>query len=365
MGAQGETAEPAAYEETYELVLPGVRPQQAFEAWVEGIASWWDRAPGEPGSLGGMIIEPRFGGGVGLRVGGYTYPWGEVTRWEPGRALAHTTAAHDGHPSEQVTVDFFPEGDGTLVRLGGGAVAELDTQGRSGHAWATVLARYAAYTLRDVPDPDGPSTLRRAVAGIRRLGPSDARSPLGALGQYGSLVPFSDLGPYGLLVPLALKEVLAALLRRGGLLGETDTPEPTEVTATPKAPEASDVPEDPGAPETPDAEQLDVLVVYCPVEQTQRVLTALFGAGAGVIGDYQECAFVSRGTGQFRPVRQARPSVGQLGEREQVDENRIELTVRRRLVPVVVAALRQAHPYEEPAFHVLRTSPVDDAPATG
>ncbi|PID96989.1 MAG: hypothetical protein CSA84_02370 [Actinomycetales bacterium] len=108
-------------------------------------------------------------------------------------------------------------------------------------------------------------------------------------------------------------------------------------------------------PEAAEAERLDVLVVYCPVEATQQVLAALFAAGAGVIGDYQECAFVSRGTGQFRPVRQARPSVGRVGEREQVDEDRVELTVRRRLVPAVVAALRQAHPYEEPAFHVLRT----------
>ncbi len=105
-------------------------------------------------------------------------------------------------------------------------------------------------------------------------------------------------------------------------------------------------------------EHLDVLVVYVPREATESVLDALFAAGAGVIGDYLECAFVCPGTGRFRPIGDAMPAIGRLGQRERVPEDRVEVTVRRALVPGVVAALRAAHPYQEPAFHVLRTADV-------
>lgn len=98
----------------------------------------------------------------------------------------------------------------------------------------------------------------------------------------------------------------------------------------------------------------DVLVVYVPVEHTELLLGALFAAGAGALGDYRECAFVSAGTGQFRPVDGASPAVGRVGDLEYVAENRIEVTVARERVPAVVEALRGAHPYEEPAFHVVR-----------
>jgi hypothetical protein len=106
------------------------------------------------------------------------------------------------------------------------------------------------------------------------------------------------------------------------------------------------------------AEPLDVLVVYVPRESTGAVLAALFGADAGRIGDYEECAFVTSGRGQFRPVRAASPTIGAVGDLEYVDEDRVEV-LPRRLRAAVVAALREAHPYEEPAFHVLATAPVD------
>lgn len=106
---------------------------------------------------------------------------------------------------------------------------------------------------------------------------------------------------------------------------------------------------------------LDVLVVYVPRAATQDLLAALFAAGAGAVGDYEECAFVAPGRGQFRPVRSATPAVGRVGELEHVDEDRVEVVLPRRLRTAVVAALRRAHPYEEPAFHVLATASVDEA----
>lgn len=101
-------------------------------------------------------------------------------------------------------------------------------------------------------------------------------------------------------------------------------------------------------------EPLDVLVFYVPVEDTDDVLAALFDVGAGQVGDYDSCAFVAAGTGQFRPLPGANPTIGEVGVVEKVAENRVELIFRRSLRETVVARLREAHPYEEPAFHVLR-----------
>jgi hypothetical protein len=104
---------------------------------------------------------------------------------------------------------------------------------------------------------------------------------------------------------------------------------------------------------------LDVLVFYSPVESTEDVLAAVFAAGAGAIGNYRDCAFVVRGTGRFRPLTGATPAIGAVGDLETVDEDRVELVLDRHLRAAVVAALRAAHPYEEPAFHVTETADPD------
>lgn len=101
---------------------------------------------------------------------------------------------------------------------------------------------------------------------------------------------------------------------------------------------------------------LDVLVFYVPVEDTDEVLDALFEVGAGHIGNYDRGAFVVAGRGQFRPLEGADPTLGQVGEVEYVKENRVELVFPRDQKQVVVNALRDAHPYEEPAFHVLENA---------
>ncbi len=98
---------------------------------------------------------------------------------------------------------------------------------------------------------------------------------------------------------------------------------------------------------------LDVMVFYVPVAETDLVLSALFDAGAGRLGDYDQCAFVLEGRGQFRPLSGANPTIGAVGELEHVPENRVEVTFPRVIRPLVVSALRSAHPYEEPAFHVV------------
>jgi hypothetical protein len=114
----------------------------------------------------------------------------------------------------------------------------------------------------------------------------------------------------------------------------------------------------------PDAEgrapaPLDVLVAYVPPSHTEALLAALFAAGAGAVGEYRECAWVTSGTGRFRPVGAARPTVGSVGELELLPEDRVELVLERPLRRQVVAALRAAHPYETPAFHLIESADPD------
>jgi dinuclear metal center YbgI/SA1388 family protein len=92
------------------------------------------------------------------------------------------------------------------------------------------------------------------------------------------------------------------------------------------------------------------LVTFVPPEHTSAVLAALSEAGAGAIGEYDECSFRLRGTGTFRPSPAASPTVGEQGRRNEVSEDRLEVVVPRARLPAVVDALLQTHPYEEVAY---------------
>lgn len=96
------------------------------------------------------------------------------------------------------------------------------------------------------------------------------------------------------------------------------------------------------------------LCVYIPESHLEPVKQALFAAGAGRIGDYDCCCWQVLGTGQFRPLEGSQPFIGQTGEVEQVAEYRVEMVCADELVDAVLAALRDAHPYEEPAFDLWR-----------
>lgn len=96
------------------------------------------------------------------------------------------------------------------------------------------------------------------------------------------------------------------------------------------------------------------LVTFCPESQTDAIIDALASAGAGRIGHYSRCCFVSHGTGSFVGDATSEPTVGQPGRPETLAEVRIEMLVPVNRVEDVVAALKSAHPYEEPAFDLLR-----------
>jgi hypothetical protein len=94
------------------------------------------------------------------------------------------------------------------------------------------------------------------------------------------------------------------------------------------------------------------LVVFVPPDALDAVRDALFGAGAGRIGDYERCSWYADGTGTFLPLPGADPTVGAVGEEERVRELRLETVFPADRHDEVVGALRAAHPYEEPAFDV-------------
>ena len=103
------------------------------------------------------------------------------------------------------------------------------------------------------------------------------------------------------------------------------------------------------------------LVTFVPADDVDAVLDALAAAGAGVIGDYDRCAFLSDGTGTFRPGATTNPTIGTPGQVERVEETRVEMVVAAGARSAVVRALLAAHPYEEPAFDLIPLV----APASG
>ncbi|GAB3171643.1 Nif3-like dinuclear metal center hexameric protein [Telluribacter humicola] len=102
----------------------------------------------------------------------------------------------------------------------------------------------------------------------------------------------------------------------------------------------------------PKRQQLMKLTFFVPVDDTQKVLDAIFKAGAGKIGDYSRCSFRVTGTGAFRPGVNANPTIGERGEDEEVQENRVEVMLPVFLEKPVLQALRQAHPYEEVSYYI-------------
>lgn len=94
------------------------------------------------------------------------------------------------------------------------------------------------------------------------------------------------------------------------------------------------------------------LVVFVPAEALDVVRDAVFAAGAGRIGDYERCSWYTEGTGTFFGGEETDPAVGERGQEERVPELRLETVFPADREDEVVAALRKAHPYEEPAFDV-------------
>lgn len=103
------------------------------------------------------------------------------------------------------------------------------------------------------------------------------------------------------------------------------------------------------------------IVVFVPSENADALRDALAKAGASVIGDYTRCSFASPGQGTFVGGDSTNPTIGQSGQVERVDELRLETVCPANRLAVAMAALRNAHPYEEPAVDIykLAADPTD------
>lgn len=104
----------------------------------------------------------------------------------------------------------------------------------------------------------------------------------------------------------------------------------------------------------PQAGHLRKVVVFVPKEHAQAMREALAEVGCGAMGAYDHCAYTMSGTGSFRPLENARPFIGHVMQDEQVSEERVEMVFPAPLLRKVVSTIYQVHPYEEPAFDILR-----------
>lgn len=102
----------------------------------------------------------------------------------------------------------------------------------------------------------------------------------------------------------------------------------------------------------PKSNYIQKLVTYAPLNKLEEIKTALFTAGAGALGNYDNCSFVSTGEGSFRGNEKSNPTIGEKHVLEKVQEHKIEVTFERHLQGKILKALFNAHDYEEVAYEI-------------
>ncbi|MFK5855879.1 MAG: Nif3-like dinuclear metal center hexameric protein [Bacteroidota bacterium] len=110
---------------------------------------------------------------------------------------------------------------------------------------------------------------------------------------------------------------------------------------------------------------LNKIVCFCPSEYTERIQNAMFISGAGNIGNYDSCSYISSGIGTFKPLQGSNPFVGEKDHLHEEKENRIEVIVPTHNLNKVVEAMIVAHPYEEPAFDIYTLSNTNNTVGSG
>ncbi len=110
---------------------------------------------------------------------------------------------------------------------------------------------------------------------------------------------------------------------------------------------------------------LEKLVTFAPIKNAEQVRVALFEAGAGSVGNYDQCSFNVEGSGTFRAGEGSDPYVGKIGEQHTESETRIEVIFRSFLAPKIVDALKKSHPYEEVAYYLEPLVNVQDDVGSG
>lgn len=103
----------------------------------------------------------------------------------------------------------------------------------------------------------------------------------------------------------------------------------------------------------PKSNTLKKIVTYAPVDAHEKVLNAMFEAGAGSIGNYTECSFSTTGIGTYFPNEQAQPKVGEKLIRNHTDEVKVEAIFPSYLQQQILHSLLKNHPYEEVAYEIV------------
>ena len=103
----------------------------------------------------------------------------------------------------------------------------------------------------------------------------------------------------------------------------------------------------------PPSEKKYKLITFVPQENLKTVANAAFTAGAGAIGSYSNCSFISEGTGSFLPLKGAKPAIGKVGKLERLTEIKFETIVPADNLNKVLSAVLAAHPYETPAYDLF------------
>ena len=96
------------------------------------------------------------------------------------------------------------------------------------------------------------------------------------------------------------------------------------------------------------------LIVYVPQTHLEQVRLALAGAGAGKIGNYDSCAFISSGIGVFRPLKGSKPWHGETNKLERLREAKIEVSIAKKDLKKTISAVKKVHPYEDPVIDVYK-----------
>ena len=103
-----------------------------------------------------------------------------------------------------------------------------------------------------------------------------------------------------------------------------------------------------------------ILCFYAPESDVEAIKSALFNLGAGKFRNYDSCAWQTQGVGQFRPLKGSSPHIGKHNKIEHVNEYKVEMMCPNNLIKQVIEKLIEVHPYEEPAYHIIKVCNVSE-----
>lgn len=99
-------------------------------------------------------------------------------------------------------------------------------------------------------------------------------------------------------------------------------------------------------------EEMYKVFVFVPKSHTDQVIQEMATAGAGVVGKYTHCAYITKGLGNWLPQEGAKPTIGEVGKMSREEENKVEMVCPKDKLDDVISAIIKVHPYESPTIDV-------------